>query len=103
MNKQEHLLACLVEECAEVSQRATKALRFGLLEVQPGQAFSNRHRLLVEMRDWLSVADMLFGDAWTPTDQEMYEKRERVQKYMDYARSQGALTDGDASATPSSS
>jgi hypothetical protein len=35
MNPTEHLLSCLAEECAEVAQRASKSLRFGLSEVQP--------------------------------------------------------------------
>jgi len=30
MNRTEHLLVCLAEECAEVGQAVAKALRFGL-------------------------------------------------------------------------
>ena len=29
MTREEHLLTIVAEECAEVAQRATKALRFG--------------------------------------------------------------------------
>jgi hypothetical protein len=35
INETDHLLACLAEECAEVSQRVMKALRFGINEIQP--------------------------------------------------------------------
>lgn len=30
MNKAEHLLTCLAEECAEIQQAVSKALRFGV-------------------------------------------------------------------------
>lgn len=49
------LLTILVEECTEVmrecldlQQRATKLLRFGAAEVQPGQDLTNAKRMAVE-------------------------------------------------------
>lgn len=45
------ILACLIEECAEVQQRATKMIRFGFGEVQPGQTMSNMQRLSAEVGD----------------------------------------------------
>lgn len=45
------LLTILIEECAEVQQRATKMLRFGVEEVQPGQPDTNRLRLSDETGD----------------------------------------------------
>lgn len=48
-------LVLLIEECAEVTQRATKAIRFGLEEVQAGQDLTNRERLERELID-LAVA-----------------------------------------------
>lgn len=45
------ILETLIEECAEVIQRATKMLRFGVHEVQPGQPLSNRDRLSLEVGD----------------------------------------------------
>lgn len=59
MNLEQFLLVCLIEECAEVAQRATKALRFGMDEVQPGQDFNNRQRLNEELNDLLTVMDLL--------------------------------------------
>jgi len=45
------LLTILIEECAEVQQRATKMLRFGVNEAQPGQPYTNAERLSVEVGD----------------------------------------------------
>ena len=56
MVRREHLLTCLAEECTEVGQRVTKALRFGLAEVQAGQTLTNRQRIAEEYRDLVAVA-----------------------------------------------
>lgn len=53
----EHLFVCLAEECSEVVQRITKALGFGLDEVQPGQEFTNSQRIGQELID--VAADLL--------------------------------------------
>lgn len=45
------ILTILIEECAEVQQRATKMLRFGRDEMQQGQALTNRDRLSLEVGD----------------------------------------------------
>ena len=49
------LLTILIEEAAEVQQRATKMLRFGIHEVQPGQPHTNRERLSIELGDLMAV------------------------------------------------
>jgi hypothetical protein len=51
------LLTILIEECAEVQQRATKALRFGIDEVQPGQTFTNAERLAAELGDLIEMVE----------------------------------------------
>jgi len=53
------LLTILIEECAEVAQRATKMLRFGVMEVQEGQSLTNRDRLSDEVGDLQSMVDQL--------------------------------------------
>ena len=45
------VLDILIEECAEVIQRATKMLRFGRDEVQAGQDLTNAERLALEIGD----------------------------------------------------
>ncbi len=59
MTRTEHLLTILAEEGAEVAQRATKALRFSLSEVQPGQPFTNAERILAEFNDLQAMIEML--------------------------------------------
>ena len=53
------LLTILAEECAEVMVRASKALRFGVSEVQPGQVLTNAQRIADEVGDILGVVEAL--------------------------------------------
>lgn len=48
MTPQENLLINAQEECNEVAQRISKAIRFGLEERQPGQDKTNRERIVEE-------------------------------------------------------
>ena len=49
MNRTEHLLACLAEECAEVAQAVGKALRFGLDDGYPGTDRKNADDIAKEL------------------------------------------------------
>lgn len=94
MNRTEHLLSCLAEECAEVAQRASKALRFGLAEIQPGQELTNAQRIGQEFHDLLAVMEMLeeAGALARPTDTHAIErKKAKILAYMEYAEQCGAL------------
>jgi len=88
MTREQYLLTCLAEEAVEVAQRATKAARFGLDEVQPGQGLNNRRRLEGELEDLLGVMRML---NLNPNPQMFRKKEERVEKYMAYSREQGQV------------
>lgn len=103
MTRTEHLLVILMEECAEVAQRASKALRFGLGEVQPDQAETNAERLALEVDDLGAVAKML-RDAEALRDGDPFArqfKREKVEKFLRYSAECGTLTTaGAATATP---
>ena len=59
MNRTEHLITIFGEEGSEVAQRASKILRFGVDEVQPGQVKTNAERLVDEYADIIAVAEML--------------------------------------------
>jgi hypothetical protein len=87
MNRTEHLLACLAESIYWL-------VSFGLLEVQPGQELTNWHRLQQELADLLAVMEMLEGPAgclYCIPRNLVEAKKEKVEKYMAYAESQGAL------------
>lgn len=91
MTEEEHLLCCLAEECAEVAQRVSKALRFGLDEIQPGQPLNNAERIVGEFVDLLAVMDELTerqildaGDM--NTRMAAHEaKRAKVRRYLEYS------------------
>jgi hypothetical protein len=79
------LLTILIEECAEVQQRATKALRFGLSEIQPGQLFTNKFRLGGEVGDLLEVIDRCLKAEvlrQTSIEEGRVHKRKQLDKYM---------------------
>lgn len=52
------ILTILIEECAEVQQRATKLLRFGRDEVQRDQPHSNMMRLSQELGDLMEMVKL---------------------------------------------
>ncbi len=89
MNRLEHLLVILAEECSEVAQRASKAIRFGIDEVQPGQDETNARRLERELGDLMAVAEML---GLPVRESDKLAKRIKVKEYMDYARKMGTLS-----------
>lgn len=89
MTKTQHLLTILAEECAEVAQRASKAIRFGLHEVQPGQPDDNQFRLEVELADLLATAETL---GLQVREAHKAAKKEKLAKYMEYAKEMGTWT-----------
>lgn len=100
MNATEHLLVCLAEECAKVIHCATKALRFGLHEVQSNQPLTspltNAERLVVEIVDLLAIIDMLVERGFLPEmiavdEIDLRRKKAKVEKFMHYAEQVGTL------------
>lgn len=59
LDKETYLLNCLNEELGESVQRVSKAIRFGLNEIQDGQELTNLERLTNELNDILAVVEML--------------------------------------------
>lgn len=96
MNKQEYLLSCLAEECNEIAQRVSKALRFTLEECQPGQDLSNGHRITQELIDLLGVVETLVDEDIIEDPKKFRDgieiKKAKIEKYMAYSRKVGALT-----------
>jgi len=96
MNRTEHLLTTLAEECGEVAQRCTKALRFSLSEIQPGQQFTNAERILHEYADVAGILDILMKEKILKLPDDYMErvnaKKERFEKYLKISEKQGTLT-----------
>lgn len=86
MTEREHLLVCLNEEAVEIAKDTSKALRIGLTNVEKVRA---------ELNDLLGVARMLvqagvLPDDWQDTEAQC-QKIEKVNNFMRYARTKGAL------------
>lgn len=96
MKKDEYLILCLAEECAEVIQRCTKSSRFGLDEIQEGQDLTNAQRLAYEYNDLTAVMEALREIVDIPDigcKIQIREKKEKLLKYMEFSRNQGILED----------
>lgn len=95
MDVREHYLTCLGEEANEVAQRVSKALRFGMDEVQAGQDKSNTDRIMDELRDLVCVAKILEDLGELPpiyvNPDMITTKREKIERYMAISRDQGTL------------
>lgn len=105
MDLKEHHLILVMEECFEVGgelcalgQRASKQLRFGGNEIQPGQLAPNAARLRYELLDlfacvrFLESAGMI--EAITPdaVSDHMVLKSEKITRMLELSRAQGRLT-----------
>lgn len=97
MNRKEHLLTILAEECVETAQRATKALRFGINEIQEGQNQDNAERIVYEFNDLFAVMNMLVEEGYIKNDEKLLNaealerKKQRVEKYLLVSKKQGTL------------
>jgi hypothetical protein len=97
MTVTEHLLACVAEEGGEITQDATKSLRFGLQDrnVLNPTGPTNAERLVIELNDMLAVVDMLVEEGLLPNNWVDFDRQEakkaKVRTFMDYAVSVGTL------------
>ena len=104
MNRLEHLLTQIGEECNEIGQRASKAARFGLFEVQPGQEQDNLLRMMTEFADLCGTIELLYEEeVLGPNKCEhidhtvsrlrplIDEKKRKIEKYLQYAAQVGTL------------
>lgn len=57
-DREREILIILMEEAAEIIYAASKAIRFGFLDVQPGQGLTNKTRLSQEIGDLLGIMDL---------------------------------------------
>ncbi len=98
MTRREHLLIIAMEECHEVAQRISKALRFGLTEVQPDQEMNNAERITQEFNDLNAIIEMIQfeDDTWFRQSIEarrfqIEAKKIKVEKFLKYSEYVGTL------------
>lgn len=91
---QEHLLCILAKECADVSLRASKALMFGLRDIQEGQPLTNAERIVYEFSDLYSVVLLMHQQNLLPTtiDVEAVKKKtDKLMEFLAYSKKCGTL------------
>lgn len=99
MTLTEHLLVRIAEEGAEVTQRATKALVFGLNEVQEGQDLNNLERLIYEFNDLVAIMKILMVNQGH-TENKIFDAEAQLAKslklsyWLEYSKKMGTLQDG---------
>lgn len=97
MNQTEHIMSCLGEEAAEIAQDASKANRFGLLDVNYREPLgpTNQRRLINELNDLLGTVRLLVMIGELPSDWEdggaQLAKMQKIARNMEYAERVGAL------------
>ena len=95
MDITEYLITMVMEECAEITQAASKGLRFGLDDGYPGSERTNRDDLVKEVNDLLGVLQLLeeYGvDLPGIGDQgQVADKKRRIKEYLKYSQQQGCL------------
>jgi len=83
MNRLQELLVILAEECAEVSQAASKCVRFGMDSKY--QDVSNRARLEQELGDFMAMFKLILEES-NLSDERIMECAEakliKVEQYM---------------------
>lgn len=88
LTETEHLLTVLGEECAEVAQRCSKAIRFGLADIDPHRKETAKRVLERELGDLMAVVEILGLEIRA---EDKAAKREKLKKYMAYSRTAGTL------------
>lgn len=107
MNRREHLMTTTAEEAMEVGHRVTKAMRFGMSEVQPGQRLTNAERVVDEFHDLFVMMEMLREEGhiplhlqFIPSTEKTIAKREKVNRLMATISAEQGTLDGSADPTP---
>lgn len=100
MNRKEHLLIILAEECAEVSKEVSKALRFGLDDCNPNVILeeaniTNSERITKEIADITGILEMLYSEKIIerPMLYDILEKKKKIKSFLNYSKTVGTLND----------
>jgi hypothetical protein len=97
VNQVEHLLVVLNEEAVEIAHITDKILRFGKHDrnVLNPEGPTNIERLTDELNDLMGTIQLLVNlgvlpENWS-TEFQQEAKKEKIRKFMEYARKQGTL------------
>lgn len=98
MRKNEYLALVAMEECAEIQQALSKAIRFGFDDHHPSRADeTNEEQMLTEfyqltaMIEELQKHGIIKGFTQEKINQVQQNKIKKVYKYMDYSTGKGLL------------
>ena len=89
MNNKEHLLLCLMEEAAEITQAASKCLRFGVDDKY--LCCTNLENLIYEFNDMLAVIEELRQEGVVVDIRPVLieDKHRRLEKYRQISKERG--------------
>jgi len=98
LNKEDYLLVCLSEECAEVQKEVSKALRFGLDDTNPATKIKNRNSIVNELNDIFAIVDLLVDNGTLMFNEQksieqVQQKKIKLNKWMNYSREKNRLKD----------
>lgn len=96
MNRRNHLLTIVAEECAEIQYETCKALRFGLDDFYaPHSLDTNGKRLMDEFADLVAIIEILQNEGFLKNidPNRIKSKKERVEKFLLYSKEKGLLID----------
>jgi len=93
MTREQYLLISLMEECAEVQQRASKALRFGLGDTPPDSTETNAELITKEFGDALALFTMMEEEGLVkePSRDHFLRKKLKVKIWSRYSQKRGIL------------
>lgn len=98
MTKNENLLVTLMEECAELQQAVSKALRFGMDGCHPlYPEKTNEHNIMIEYYQLVAVMEMLTNNGvlhnFSPADEALAKitKKTNVMQYQEISEATGRI------------
>lgn len=106
MTEVENLHVVAMEECDELSQRISKQLRFGFLEIEAEilikegrnidkeeQKLTNKDRVKYEFNDLIAALELLYNcDISMLLDENYIDlKKKKIQKFITYSKSIGRI------------
>ena len=95
MNETQLLLIHLLEELSEAQKEITKALRFGLDDINPETHEKNAEAIVRELSDIQILLDELYSknilDKEEQTERQKQRKQKKNEKWIEYSRLKGIL------------